>query len=225
MYNNYKEIVNLDQNQMDTIKSYNNTANNFNDKIGSLKNYHNTYEFIVKLLKDNDNILDLACGPAQISKYIKNRINVNITGVDLSEEMIIIANKNIPDGKFIKDSIITFRENMEFDLIIIGFGIPYLNENQIIECIKNCEIMLKKKSNIYISFMEGYREGYEKTSVGGENKFYVYYHKKEKIIGILKENGIKIIMEYELDYKEMDGRITKDVILIGEKLVKSKTST
>jgi hypothetical protein len=33
----------------------------------------------------------------------------------------------------------------------------------------------------------------------------------------LKENGMKIEKEYVLDYKETDGRITKDIIYIGLK--------
>jgi len=37
----------------------------------------------------------------------------------------------------------------------------------------------------------------------------------------LEDNGIEIIKEYTIDYKEKDGRITKVIILIGKK---SKTT-
>jgi hypothetical protein len=63
--------------------------------------------------------------------------------------------------------------------------------------------------------MDGNREGFEKTSFGGNNKYYIYYHEKERIRKVLTENGIYIEKEYILDYKEPDGRITKDVIYIG----------
>ena len=207
----------MDSNQKNTINSYNNLANDFVQKIGSLSNYNSTYDFLVDLTKENDNILDLACGPAQISSYILNKINVNITGVDLSNEMLNIARKNIPNGIFIENSIITFNNDLEYELIIIGFGIPYLNIEQTKECIKNSVSMLKINGHIYISFMDGNKQGFEETSFGGNNKFYIYYHHKDKIINILENNGIKIIKIFELNYKEMDGRITKDIILIGEK--------
>ena len=207
----------MDSNQKNTINSYNNSANDFVKKIGSLSNYNSTYDFLVDLTKENDNILDLACGPAQISSYILNKINVNITGVDLSNEMLKIARKNIPNGIFIENSIITFNNDLKYELIIIGFGIPYLNIEQIKECIKNSISMLKINERIYISFMDGNKQGFEETSFGGNNKFYIYYHQKDKIINILENNGIKIIKIFELNYKEMDGRITKDIILIGEK--------
>ena len=207
----------MEINQKETIEAYNNSAKEFMEKIGVLTNYNNTYDYLLKIINENDNILDLACGPAQISKYIKNKINVNITGVDLSIEMLNIAKKNIPDGIFIEDSIITYKANIFYDLIILGFGIPYLNIKQTIKCIENCNLLLKNNGYIYISFMEGNTEGFEKTSFGKNNKFYIYYHKKENIKNILENNNIEIVKEYKIDYKEENGKITKDIILIGKK--------
>ncbi|MDR2941584.1 MAG: class I SAM-dependent methyltransferase [Treponema sp.] len=208
----------MDKNQTETIKSYDKSANEFMQKIGKLNNYNGTYDFLLDLLKENDNILDLACGPAQISSYIKNKKNVNITGVDLSKEMIKIAKKNVPDGNFICDSIITYKSGMKFNLIIIGFGIPYLNKKQIGKCIKNSVIMLEKNGYFYISFMNGNKYGFEETSFGGKNKYFIYYHEKGEIINLLENNGIGIIKDYKLNYTEMDGSITEDIILIGRKL-------
>jgi SAM-dependent methyltransferase len=206
----------MDKNQIETIKSYDNSANEFMQKIGKINNYNDTYDFLISLLKENDNVLDLACGPAQISRYIKDKINVNITGVDLSKEMIKIAKKSVPDGNFICDSIINFNNKMKYNLIITGFGIPYLNKEQVEECIKNNLIMLERNGYYYINFMNGNKYGFEETSFGGKNKYYIYYHEQDEIINILENNGIKIIKKYELNYNEMDGRITKDIVLIGK---------
>jgi ubiquinone/menaquinone biosynthesis C-methylase UbiE len=207
----------MDNNQITTIKSYDDSAIEFMKKIGSLKNYNETYDFLINLINEDDNILDLACGPAQISKYIIDKVNVNVTGVDLSKEMLKIAKENIPNGVFIQDSITNVHNNLEYNLVIIGFGIPYLNKEQVKKCIKNCVSMLKINGHIYISFMDGNKQGFEETSFGGKNKFYLYYHQKEEIINIMKNNGIELIKNYELNYKEMDGRITKDIVLIGKK--------
>jgi len=207
----------MDKKQQETIKAYNSSAKEFMENIGVLTNYDDTYNYLLKKLKENDHVLELACGPAQISKYIRGKINVNITGVDLSNEMLKIAENNVPDGIFIKDSMITFTTSAVYDLVIMGFGIPYLNKEQTIQSIKNGISLLKTNGYFYISFMDGNKEGFEKTSFGGNNKFYIYYHKKEVIRKILEENGIKIEKEYVLDYEELDGRITKDIIYIGIK--------
>jgi len=208
----------MDKNQKVTIESYNKSSKDFMEKIGILNNYNDTYDYLVNLLNENDSVLDLACGPAQISRYLLNKIKVNITGIDLSLEMLKIAKNNIPNGIFIKDSIITYNTNIFYNLIIIGFGIPYLNKNQTIQCIENSISLLKNSGYIYISFMDGNKDGFEETSFGGKNKFYIYYHKKEDIKNTLEENGIKIEKEYVIDYKEKDGKITKDIIIIGKKI-------
>jgi trans-aconitate methyltransferase len=139
--------------------------------MGTIKNYNITYDYILGKLRENDNVLYLACGPCQIGKYIKEKINVNIIGVDLSREMLKIARNNIPDGVFIEDSIITFKNNVFYDLVIIGFGIPYLSKEQVKRCIKNSISLLKIKSCLYVSFMDGNKEGFEKTSFGENNKY------------------------------------------------------
>jgi len=208
----------MDKNQKVTIESYNKSSKDFMEKISILNNYNDTYDYLVNLLNENDSVLDLACGPAQISRYLLNKIKVNITGIDLSLEMLKIAKNNIPNGIFIEDSIITYNANIFYNLIIIGFGIPYLNKNQTIQCIENSISLLKNSGYIYISFMDGNKEGFEETSFGGKNKFYIYYHKKEDIKNTLEKNGIKIEKEYVIDYKEKDGKITKDIIIIGKKV-------
>ena len=207
----------MDKNQKVTIESYNKSSKDFMEKIGILNNYNDTYDYLVNLLNENDSVLDLACGPAQISMYLLNKIKVNITGIDLSLEMLKIAKNNIPNGIFIEDSIITYNTNIFYNLIIIGFGIPYLNKNQTIQCIENSISLLKNSGYIYISFMDGNKDGFEETSFGGKNKFYIYYHKNEDIKNTLEKNGIKIEKEYVIDYKEKDGKITKDIIIIGKK--------
>jgi ubiquinone/menaquinone biosynthesis C-methylase UbiE len=182
----------MDKKQTDTIKAYNNSAKYFMEKIGSIKNYDETYDYLAEKLRENDNVLDLACGPAQISKHIKEKLNVNIFGVDLSHEMLKLAQNNIPDGVFYEDSIITFKTNVLYDAIITGFGIPYLDIGQAEQCIQNSISLLKENGYIYLSFMEGDKQGYEKTSFGGNNLFYTYYHKNDTIRSVLEENEIEI---------------------------------
>ncbi len=203
--------------QLNTIESYNKSASQFAETIAKLPNYNHTYDVLIEKLNDNDSVLDLACGPAQISKYIINRKNVNITGVDLSDKMLQIAQKEIPSGKFYKDSIIDFSADYKYHAVIIGFGIPYLDLVQTEQCIKNAAAHILDNHYLYISFMDGNGCRVEKTSFGGNNDFVIYYHPKNKIKHLLRKYGMKIIEEFELDYQEKDGSITKDIILIGEK--------
>ena len=203
--------------QAKTIESWNRTAKAFNDTIASLDNYDHTYQFVCDRLHDGDAVLDLACGPGQISKYLRKRKNLKIFGVDLSEEMVNIARQEIPDGVFYRHSIVTYCKSESFDVVLLGFALPYLTESQLKACIFNSSQCLKKPGMLYVSFMEGNGGRLEKTSFGQENEFLIFYYPKALVISELQKNGIKILKEYCLDYQEPDGRITKDIVLIGER--------
>ena len=207
----------MDDNQRKTIDSYNKTAKDFADRIGRLGNYDDTYDFLVSKIRPGSDVLDLACGPGQISLYITQKIDAAITGVDLSREMLRIAAEHIPGGVFVESSMVDYKTDKRFDAVILGFGIPYLKKDEVKQCLGNSINLLKSGSHIYISFMEGDREGFEKTSFGGRNDFYIHYHRKADVIKILNDNGVTVTREFVLDYTEPNGDITKDIILIGVK--------
>ncbi len=87
----------------DNIKSvYKKYAREFDEKIASLEIYNESYDYLSNKIQDNSTILDLACGPGNVSYYLKkNMPGLAITGVDISEEMIDMAKRRIQDGKFI----------------------------------------------------------------------------------------------------------------------------
>lgn len=203
--------------QLNTIDSYNKSAYKFTETIGKLINYNHTYDALLEKIHNGEFILDLACGPGQICKYMNNKKTIKITGVDLSETMLEIAQKEIPSGKFYKHSIIDFKDNAKYHAVIIGFGIPYLDKSQTEQCIENALNCLLNDQYIYISFMHGDDCRLEKTSFGGNNDFIIYYHKTNDIKNILEKNNVKIIIEFELDYYEKDNSVSKDIVLIGQK--------
>ncbi len=207
----------MDKKQLKTIHAYNKTAEAFSNTVGCLSNYNHTYDYLLDKLNSGDTILDLACGPAQISKYLKDRIDINVVGVDLSEGMLSIAKKNIPDGIFYNHEIQNFSFDKKFDLVISGFGIPYLNKDQATVCINNAVELLKEGKCLYLSFMHGSKHGLEKTSFGGENQFYIYYHDKSDIKNVILNCGLTLVKEYSIDYVEKDGSITEDVVVIAKK--------
>ena len=65
--------------------------------------------------------------------------------------------------------------------------------------------------------MHGNGSKVEKTSFGGDCDFTIYYHHKDDIKEFLQNNNMNIIREYELDYPERDGSISKDIIYISQK--------
>lgn len=203
--------------QMQTIETFNKSAMQYETTIAQLQNYNQTYDFLTERLNDEQTVLDLACGPANISKYLLKEKKLNIIGYDLSDEMLRIAKMNIPNGRFINTSIINFNTEEKVDIVLNGFGLPYLNEDQALSCLNDTYEVLKDNGLLYLSFMNGNTCKIETPSFSPADKILIHYHQKEIIIQNLKHIGFKILKNWEIDYKETDGSITKDIILIAIK--------
>lgn len=203
--------------QHKTIESYNKSAGIFANSIAKLKNYDQTYDALIQHLSEKGDLLELACGPAQISQYIRKRLPVNVVGVDLSHEMLRLAQNAIPDGEFVQHSIIDYHDERQYDAVIIGFGIPYLDTEQMKRCLANTCRLVKREKYLYMSFMHGNHSRIEKTSFGGSNEFLIFYHDKDSVKTILMNNGMRIAQEFALDYHEPDGSVTTDIVYIAKR--------
>lgn len=208
----------------ETIQSYDNSVEGFCKAIAKLTNYNETYDELVANIKDGATILELASGPAQISSYILNSKKAFVTCVDLSKGMLAAAEKtlrakeNCLGADFYPGNIVDFSNSKKFNAVILGFGIPYLDSEQAAQCIKNAAENLTAENGIfYLSFMEGTKCGFEKTSFGGSNNFFIHYHKKEDIQKFLESSGFAIEQTWALPYTESDGSITTDRIFICRK--------
>lgn len=66
--------------------------------------------------KNAESVLEIGCGTGNILHGLLK--NYNVTGVDISEEMLKIAKKKIPKGKFYLQDIRNFRIEKKFDVIL-----------------------------------------------------------------------------------------------------------
>lgn len=207
----------------ENINAYDKSAKAFDEKIGTLSNYDEAYDFLLTHLETNDEVLDLACGPGNIGRYLVNKIpSLSITGIDLAPAMLEVAKQNVPSGNFICSNITDFiiptsttdKSAKQYDVVINGFGLPYLSGEEVVKSFKQSAMHLKKGGIFYISFMEGDKVQKEHPSFNPEITLTVTYHPQKKIESILEDTGFSIIKKYNLDYKESDGSITTDVVLI-----------
>jgi len=122
---------------MDFEKDYAECYDLFNQE----KDYSKECNFLEQVFKRFGNgirtILDLGCGTGLHDKELALR-GYNITGLDLSEEMINIA-KNNSNSKFVVGCMSNFELGEKFDAIICMFSaLGYLTENKQLEDFFNC---------------------------------------------------------------------------------------
>jgi cyclopropane fatty-acyl-phospholipid synthase-like methyltransferase len=81
---------------------------------------------LIKLIPKNANVLDLGSGPGiPIDNYLVDK-GIKITGIDISQNHVNLAKKNVPKAKFIKGDFSKYDFDEKFDAIISFYAIFHI---------------------------------------------------------------------------------------------------
>ena len=201
-----------------TIHAYNKNANKYTAKFKDFPAYKNKIiSFQKEHIPKGANILDLGCGPGHNIETILERDNTcNITGIDLSAELINIAKKKHPYCNFLHHDIRLITSNTKYDVVIASFCIVHLSKTETAALISVISDILPKNGSLYLSFMEGDYSNFESTSFTKNQIFFTYYPAAD-IIEILNGCGITLYQLEKEDYREQDGSITTDIFIFARK--------
>jgi ubiquinone/menaquinone biosynthesis C-methylase UbiE len=197
-------------------------AQEYASKFMNIEAYEHMIEtFCKEISSSNPKILELGCGPGNITKYLKTKFpNSSYVAIDLSPKMIEIARQHVKDIDF---RIMDVREmatiDTTFDAIMCSFCLPFLSKEDTDNLIVDCAKQLNTNGIIYISTMEGDETdaGFESTSFSGSAEIYFNYHLRQNLEKSLLENGFDMLSFCAQDYHEPDGSILTDLIFIGIK--------
>ena len=207
-------FMNLQPHQTDTIAAFGHTAEQYAASIGSLANYNSTYDALLDLLPAESHVLDLACGPGNVSRYLVERKPLRITGFDLAEPMLQLARRHIPTGHFEKRSLLELAGTGPFDTIVNAFGIPFLDRSQRVACFAGMASALRNGGLLYISFMEGDHAGFERTAFSPDREIYFHYHRKAEVLQELCDLHFELLQEWKLDFVIGNGAVLEDNVMI-----------
>ncbi|MBA3681724.1 MAG: class I SAM-dependent methyltransferase [Bacteroidetes bacterium] len=207
-------------NTKNAVEIFNKLADQYQHKFMNVDMYADTFAvFCNAIKKQNSEVLELACGPGNITKYLlKKRPDLKILGTDLSLNMVELAKLNNPEAEFrIMDCRDLLALNKKYDAIMCGFCLPYLSKEDALKLISDASKILTGHGVIYISTMEddNSASGFEAGSTG--DKIYMNYHEADYLIKALEENNFKVI---ELQRKHSPANATKkttDLFIIAGK--------
>ena len=202
-----------------TVSTFNKLANEYQAKYMDFDFYFDTYDKFCDLVTErNAKVFEVACGPGNIARYLlKKRSDYQIHGIDLSPNMVALANKNNPSAVFeVMDSRNISTVHKEFDAIVCGFCIPYLSKSDVMKLIKNMREILKVGGTLYISTMEGEdnKSGFQTSSDG--NQVYIYYHQYDQLEKNLKSNGFKVVNVQRKQFPVENGEPTTDLFIYAK---------
>ncbi|WP_442787051.1 class I SAM-dependent methyltransferase [Flavobacterium suncheonense] len=203
------------------VEAFNKYANLYQDRFMDFDLYNDTFELFCEAIeKKNAEVLELACGPGNITKYLlQQRPDFQILGTDLAPNMIELARKNNPMAKFqLLDCRDFLKLKRNFDGIMCGFGLPYLSKEEAVQLIKDVSTCLNPQGVLYLSTMEDDygKSGFKKESTGDE--IFMHYHQADYLSEALEQNGFRIIALQRKKFPEQDGSYTTDLILIAKKI-------
>ena len=197
----------MEDRYIETYNTWNNVAQLYEENFMELELYNDTYKRFCDLLsKPNASVLEIGCGPGNITRHILNlNTKLKVLATDISQNMIDLAKKNNPE---IEVQVLDCRNlktiNNKFDGIICGFTIPYLSKLDCLKLISDCSNLLIEEGTLYISFVSG---DYEKSgfiSGSSGDRTYFYYHELKTIKQELELNNMTVVDAIQKKYKKSD---------------------
>jgi ubiquinone/menaquinone biosynthesis C-methylase UbiE len=201
------------------LEIFNKLAEAYEKKYMDVDLYAKSLDFLcTQLTKDGAMVLDIACGPGNVAKYLLNkRPDLQLLGTDLSENMVAIAKKNNPEASFqVLDGRKIDSLEKQFDGIVCSFLLPYLSMPEMEKLLKNMASKLPTNGILYLSTIEGENENsiLRKAITGDE--IFMHYYSEKILIQKLEELQFEILGLERLSYLLPDVSNTVDVILVAK---------
>jgi trans-aconitate methyltransferase len=201
---------------------FNKYANQYQQKYMNQDLFNDSFDFFCNAIeKENATILELACGPGNITKYLLDKQpNFRILATDLSVNMIELAKKNNPTAEcLLMDCRDIDKITIKYDAIMCGFCLPYLTKNETLKLIKDTSNLLIQNGILYISTMEDNhnKSKYLKPSSGKGDLLYTNYYEAEYLIEALNKANFDLIKKQRKVYKDHNQKKITDLILIAKK--------
>lgn len=153
------------------------------------------FERAVDFALSGGKALDVGCGTGGRFMRILQNKGFSVTGLDVSKEMVSLANKNHPEHKFLHQDICTWESGEKFDFIAAWdsiFHLPFAMHEPVV--CKLCSFLAKDGVLIYTF---GDAQG-EHTDQWHNDTFYYSSIGINKNLQLLIDNGLSIL-HLELD--------------------------
>lgn len=201
---------------------WNDVARKYHEKFMNLSIYNDSYKsFLSHLNIAKANILDLGSGPGVIS-YNLNKLNNDliIDVLDASENMINICHNNLKNlrNAYTCDCRDISSLTLQYDGIVIGFVIPYLNNIETQKLLSDCYHLLQDNGVLYISYIQKDSSYVAKqTSSDGLYTMDVYYYSHDDIRSFLFKSKFTIIEQFLVEYQLPNSSSESHAVFIVKK--------
>jgi cyclopropane fatty-acyl-phospholipid synthase-like methyltransferase len=204
-----------------SIRVFDYFAKAYQEKFMDVSLYEKALDLLCRSLKPEAEILELACGPGNVTRYLlSKRPDLHILGTDLAPNMLDLARSNNPTAQFqLMDCRDLNKLKMKFDGIICAFGLPYLSKEEAVKFIFDAGKILSPDGFLFLSTMEDNYEksGWQKPSSGEEGlSAYIHFHQADYLVGALEEGSFEIIDMQRVKSPEQEEKTENDLLIIAQ---------
>ncbi len=203
---------------LETQATWNEVAQLYAENFMDLAIYNESYDAFCHSLKEGARVLDIACGPGNIARYLlQKRPDLRLLGIDSAPNMIELAKKQVPTARF---QLMNARKigdlKTTFDAVIAGFYLPYEADPE--SFFRDVGTVLRPGGFFYLSFVEGEPadSGWQQGSGGGRTWF--CYHRLSEILSALKKYHFEECATSRVTFERKNGPDEQHTILIARKL-------
>lgn len=205
-----------------TISIFDKFAAKYQEKYMDLEAYRDSLDlFCAHLENKQGKILDIGCGPGNLSRYIKGKCpHIHLLGIDLSAKMLELARINNPDDQFVlMDCRDIVKIKLKFDGVLCGFCLPYLSREDALHLISDVSGLLMPGGIFYLSTMEDDYEksGLEGSDSGVDGSLYIYYHQSDYLLTALRESRYEILDLKRRPLPENKNSSTMDLVILARR--------
>jgi len=202
------------------------------DKVAGYKRFTTPVpmELLKKYLRPDSRILDFGCGQGKILQQLESEGFLNLSGVDISGNMIEIAGKNLPDADFkVNTGVMIPYNDSSFDCVIAAAVLTcVISSNDQGKLIAEIKRVLKPEGLVYINdFLinndnrnidryEKYEKKYGVYGVFEIEEGLAMRHHTLEWISELTSSFTRLLFEEKI-YTTMNGHISKGFCFIGAK--------
>lgn len=174
--------------QRDTADGYDKVATHYAGKYQHELDYkafdRKMLQLLAEKVGDSGQICDMGCGPGQIASYLHS-IGADVSGIDLSEQMVIEAGKLNPEITFQQGNMLNLNKvaDNKFAGIAAFYCIIHIPYDRVVDALKELRRVLKPGGHLLLTFHIGdeirHIESWFEEDVNVDFRFFEVAHMKD----------------------------------------------
>lgn len=182
-------------------KTYNRIAEDWNKDHADDTWWIKGTDAFVNMLPTKASILDVGCGSGTKTKYLSNK-GLVVTGVDLSENMIGVARREVPENNFhVADMHDLTDVPGEYDGVFVQAALLHIPKAEIDSVLDQLILKLKPGGHLYIAVKEKREEEEPEAIVTEQDYGYAYdrffsYFTLDELKEYFSRHGLTCVYEH-----------------------------